>query len=253
MRSASKTARRKSGRSGPKSARTEIEVKLRIADRRGLLRQLARLKAKLIAPRVHEMNTLYDTQDGKLARQGQMLRLRVERLAHGAPGAGKRSKHPGVSALLTYKGPGASSKKGSRRAPRAASTARYKIREEHELRLGNHEEMPRILEALGLHPWFRYEKFRSTYCLPGMAHLKLELDETPIGPFLEIEGGRGRIDRSAALLGFARSDYIDRSYGALYMEHCGLGRGAAPQSEPTPFSGLPDMLFRRSKHSKERS
>jgi adenylate cyclase class IV len=252
MRSASKTAPRKSGRSGAKSLKTEIEVKLRIVDRRGLLRQLARLKAKLIAPRVHEMNTLYDTQDGRLARHGQMLRLRVERLAHWAPGAGKRSKHPGVSALLTYKGPGAS-KKGSRRASRAASPARYKIREEHELRLADHEEMPRILEVLGLRPWFRYEKFRSTYCLPGMAHLKLELDETPIGPFLEIEGGRGGINRSAALLGFARSDYIDRSYGALYMQHCGLGRGAAPQSEPTPFSGLPDMLFRRLKHSKGRS
>jgi adenylate cyclase, class 2 len=257
MRSASKTAARKSGRSAPKGGRTETEIKLRIGDRRALLRQLAGLKAKLIAPRVHEMNTLYDTQDGKLAGQAQMLRLRVERVTHGATGRRKRSKGDGISALLTFKGPGTSlrkgSKKGSKRAPKPASGARYKVREEHELRIADHEEMPRILEALGLRPWFRYEKFRTTYGLPGIAHLKVELDETPIGLFLEIEGERGAIDRSAELLGFARSDYIDVSYGALFMEQLGLAPKAAPQNEPTPFSGLPDMVFRKSRRSRGRS
>jgi len=188
------------------------------------------------------MNTLYDTRDGKLARKGQMLRLRVERRARRTDRAKKKSKGAGVSALLTIKGPGLPRRGG----PKRASAARYKIREEHELRIGDHEEMPRILEALGLRPWFRYEKFRTTYRLPGIAHLKLELDETPVGSFLEIEGERDAIDRAATLLGFARSDYIDKSYGALFMEQRGPARKAASQIEPTPFSGLPDMLFRRS-------
>ena len=126
MRSASKTAARKSGRGVPQGGSTETEIKLRVGDRRALLRQLAGLKVKLIAPRVHEMNTLYDTQDGKLARQAQMLRLRVERVTHGAAGAGKRSKGDGISALLTFKGPATSlrkdpnngSKKGSKRTPK---------------------------------------------------------------------------------------------------------------------------------------
>jgi adenylate cyclase class 2 len=195
------------------------------------------------------MNTLYDTRDGKLARQGQMLRLRVERRARRTDRAEKKSKGAGVSALLTIKGPGLPRKGG----PKRASAARYKIREEHELRIGDHEEMPGILEALGLRPWFRYEKFRTTYRLPGIAHLKLELDETPVGSFLEIEGERDAIDRAATLLGFARSDYIDKSYGALFMEQRGLPRKAASQIEPTPFSGLPDMLFRRSRRSRGRS
>jgi adenylate cyclase, class 2 len=213
------------------------------------LPQFARLKAKLIAPRVHEMNTLYDTPDGKLARQGQMLRLRVERRARRTDRAEKKSKGAGVPALLTFKGPGLPGKGG----PKRASAGRYKIREEHELRIGDHEEMPRILEALGLRPWFRYEKFRTTYRLPGIAHLKLELDETPVGCFLEIEGKRDAINRAATLLGFARSDYIVKSYGALFMEQLGLARKAASQIEPTPFSGLPDMLFRGLKRSQERS
>jgi adenylate cyclase, class 2 len=257
MRSASKTAARKSGRGAPKGGSTETEIKLRVGDRRALVRQLAGLKAKLIAPRVHEMNTLYDTRDGKLARQAQMLRLRVERVTHGAAGTGKRSKGDGISALLTFKGPASSlrkgSQKGSKRTPKPGPGKRYKVREEHELRIADHEEMPRILEALGLRPWFRYEKFRTTYGLPGIAHLKVELDETPVGLFLEIEGERGAIDRAAELLGFARSDYIDGSYGALFMEQLGLARKAAPQNEPTPFSGLPDMVFPKSKRSRGRS
>src|SRR4029077_20189082 len=92
MRSASKTRLRKSDRRAGKKSNTEIEIKLRIGDRRGFLRQLLRLKAKRTRARVHEMNTLYDTGDGQLARQGRMLRLRVERPAGRARSAGRRPK-----------------------------------------------------------------------------------------------------------------------------------------------------------------
>src|ERR1700719_359773 len=104
MRSASKRGLRKSGRGAPQRAGTEIEIKLRIADRRQLLQRLARLRAKSTAPRVHEVNTLYDTADGDLARHGQMLRLRLERPAGRATGAAKARKigkqKPEISALL---------------------------------------------------------------------------------------------------------------------------------------------------------
>lgn len=244
MRSASKTALRKSGRGAPRKTGTEIEIKLRIADQRQLLQGLARLNAKLVAARVHEANTLYDTADGHLARHGQMLRLRLERPAGRANGAGKARKtgkrRPEIHALLTFKGPA----KGAK----ANRPSRYKVREEHELRIADHQQLPRILEALGLRAWFRYEKFRSTFQLPGMS-VKLELDETPIGVFVELEGERGQINRAAALLGFHGSDYINKSYGALFMEARGRSRarGRMAPVEPTPSSGLPDMLFARSK------
>ncbi len=246
MRSASKTGLRKSGRPPRRGTHTEIEVKLRIADKRRLLGQLARLKARLIRPRVHELNTLYDTPEGNLARQGQILRLRVERPSARANRAGKaREKASGeseTSALLTFKGPA--------KGPRANTPGRYKIREERELRIRDPGEAPRILEALGVRPWFRYEKFRTVFELPGMRSLKLALDETPIGLFLELEGPPGEIDRAAELLGFARSGYITKSYGALFMEQCGLSRrssGRASHGEPVPFSGVTDMLFGRKK------
>jgi adenylate cyclase class IV len=241
MRSASKTGLRKSARRVGKKADTEIEVKLRISDRRGFLRQLARLKAKLTRARVHEMNTLYDTSDGQLARHGQMLRLRVESAARGGPRAGQRRRvakdrpRPTNSAVLTFKEPV--------NGAEASKPERYKIRAEHELRISNPEEMPKVFEALGLRPWFRYEKFRSTFTLPGMARLKLTLDETPIGLFVELGGARGEIDRAAGMLGFARSDYINKSYGALFMEERGLA-GPTSGGEPIPSSGLTYMLFR---------
>src|ERR1700680_2348268 len=233
MRSASKTLLRKSARGAGKKSSTEIEVKLRIGDRRGFLRQLSRLKAKLTRARVHEMNTLYDTSDGQLARQGQMLRLRVESAARGGPRAWQRRKvakdkpRPTNSAMLTFKGP-ANGAETNNPEP-------YKVREEHELCISNPEEMPKIFEALDLRPCFRYEKFRTTFSLPGMAQLKLTLDETPIGLFVELEGERGQIDRAAGMLGFARSDYINKSYGALFVEERGLARPTSGK-EPTSFS-----------------
>ena len=189
------------------------------------------------------MNTLYDTADGNLARHGQMLRIRVERPARKAAGAaGARKIARGTAGKwvwLTFKGPAT--------GERAKDRGQYKIREEHEARIFDDGEVLGILEALGMRPWFRYEKFRSTFSLPRMKGLKLVLDETPIGVFVELEGRREEIDRAAQLLGFGASDYVTQSYGALFMEKHGLsrGRGGASRVEPTPFSGVPDMLFRR--------
>jgi adenylate cyclase class IV len=80
--------------------------------------------------------------------------------------------------------------------------------------------MARILRSLGLQPSFQYEKFRTTYALPGIRGLKLELDETPVGIFLELEGRIAGIDRVARLLGYARPDYLKETYGSLYLAEC---------------------------------
>ena len=79
--------------------------------------------------------------------------------------------------------------------------------------------------------WFQYEKFRSTYRFPAKARwaldLLIELDETPIGAFVELEGPPDAIDRAAALLGFSRKDYITKSYLALYLDEC-RAQGSTP-------------------------
>jgi adenylate cyclase, class 2 len=290
MRGSSKTGLRKSpgGARGKAKmeTKTEIEIKLRVADLSQLLRQLARLGAELIAARVHEMNTLYDTAQGDLLRQGRMLRVRVERPASRWKSSGRIPRNrrqgrgreaSGFSALLTFKGPAGAPQRGAKRAAekigKTKTAPAYKIREEHEIRVSDQEEVSRIIEGLGLRPCFRYEKFRTTYRLPGIRNLKLEVDETPIGPFLELEGPRREIDRAAARLGFGPAEYITKSYGALFMEERGVGRGLKsrkhagaereaekashlePNDEPTVeladelarFSGLGDMLFNSSR------
>jgi adenylate cyclase class IV len=80
--------------------------------------------------------------------------------------------------------------------------------------------LARILSALGYLPVFRYEKFRTTYALPGISALKIELDETPMGTYLELEGSVAGIDRAACHLGYSRREYITGSYGALYLASC---------------------------------
>jgi adenylate cyclase class IV len=150
----------------------EIEVKLRIADTAAFLRRLEQLGAKATGPRMHEMNTLFDSPDGRLASGGQMARVRVERPAP-TKEAGSRGKSvgakakPGTGAVgalaqsgpvatLTYKGPATSREDG------------YKEREEHEVRIGNAGVLEGMCRLLGLRPWFRYEKYRTPYVLPSI-------------------------------------------------------------------------------------
>jgi len=194
----------------------EVEVKLRVADLAGLRRRLARLGLRpTAAGRVYERNILFDTPRGDLAKHGQLLRVRRVAPASGSRGAPRAH----LGAQLTYKGP------AEQAAPAdAARVGRYKVRQELEVGVADPEQVGRILEALGLRGWFRYEKYRTSFRLPGSFRwaggLQVELDETPIGSFLELEGPPQAIDRAAKLLGYAPSNYIAKSYLALYLDQC---------------------------------
>jgi adenylate cyclase class 2 len=118
----------------------------------------------------------------------------------------------------------------------------YKIRKEREVIVADPATMAAILEGLGLRPIFRYEKYRSTYSLPTTGGLKVELDETPAGNFLELEGTPKAIDRAAALLGYRREDYITKSYGALWMERNGAASGGESRTGNRNRTAG-DMLF----------
>ena len=215
---------------------TEIEIKLRVEDLAAMRRRLNRAGARQMTPRRHEANTLYDTPQGGLARHGQMLRIRAEspagkmKAAKSRPRAAGRSAHA-PQAILTFKGPATLGQEQT-----AALGRRYKIREESEVTIGDPIALGAIFEALGLRPYFRYEKLRTAYALPGLPSLKVVLDETPIGAFLELEGSPANIDRGAARLGFSPSDYITQTYAGLYLAHCRR-------------QGLPpaDMLFQKGK------
>jgi adenylate cyclase class 2 len=187
----------------------EIEIKLRITNMREFLRKLARLKAARVR-RVFEHNILFDTQGNILRRSGKLLRLRLEWPADRS-GAAKRPTSAEARGILTYKSP-----TGARRR----RDSRYKVVEETELEVSNPQRLPPILEGLGLRPTFHYEKRRTLYQLPGLPHLQIDLDETPIGVFVELEGPRRVIDRAARLLGYGPPDYLVTNYWILYRDTC---------------------------------
>ena len=82
----------------------------------------------------------------------------------------------------------------------------------------------------------RDSKFRTSFRLPN---LHLDLDETPLGAFLELEGAAKAIDRVSRALGYSTHDYLRSSYWDVYAAACRrLGR-------------LPrNMVFERNKIAK---
>src|SRR5713226_5755231 len=207
----------------------EREIKLRVDDLGALRRGLAKLSALVVTPRVHELNAVFDTSGFDLAKREHLLRIRKET----AGASGGRTSRAGTHALVTFKRPvsaAGSNGKGER----------HKVREEIELEVSDEKALARIFEALGLNAWFRYEKFRTTFRLRGSQRwakgLLIELDETPIGIFLELEGSASAIDRAARALGFETGDYILANYMALYREYC-QSQGEEPR----------DMLFANKK------
>lgn len=220
-------------RNGLRLMATEIEIKLAIRDGKKLARALKRLGAKAAnvkAPRMHEMNLIFDTPDGGLAKHGQLLRIRTETPAPAKKG--ERSKAV-ARTVLTFKSPPEELAIGDLGPAR---DRRHKVREEIETELTDGATMRRIFEGLGLRGWFRYEKYRTTYVLPGRhgwaKGLLIEVDETPIGTFVELEGAAGAIDRAAKELGYSARDYVLKNYLVLYVEEC-KRRGESPK----------DMLF----------
>ncbi len=182
----------------------ETEIKVPCPDHDAILERFVRegFTATVLQPRHFEDNRLFDTADGVLRTNRSALRIRS---AEGRT-------------IVTFKG----------KPTDAAIVEGFKIREELECEASDATVMAAILERLGYRPFFRYQKFRTTFRLehPEIdGELKAMLDETPLGGFLELEGTKPAIDWAAARLGLALSEATAASYIKLQAEHCAaLGR-----------------------------
>jgi adenylate cyclase class 2 len=199
----------------------ETEIKLKISDLPAFHRALKRMGARPAGPgtsKVHEENVIFDTPQGGLAKHGQLLRIRTEMPeVRGKPKTGR----PKQRVMLTFKRPPAQPADGGLES---TSHGAYKVREEMEVEVSDAGNLSRIFEGLGMRGWFRYEKYRTTFRLPASKAwakgLLIELDETPIGTFVELEGPAAAIDRAAEELGFSKRDYVLKNYLRLYVEEC---------------------------------
>ncbi len=174
----------------PATQPTETEIKLPAPAAAAARRLLRAAGFRVHRRRVFEDNTLFDTAGLKLRHAGTLLRVR----------------RAGSQFVLTYKG-------------RAQAGGRHKSREELEVKLSDAGAMAEIIQRLGFHPVFRYQKYRTEYKQHGKSGIAT-LDETPIGIYLELEGPPAWIDRTARRLGFREEDYITESYGRLYLDWC---------------------------------
>jgi adenylate cyclase class 2 len=164
----------------------EREIKLRFDSADEARAMVVALGATPTLGRRLQEDCLFDTEDERLRRQRSTLRVRSE----------------GGKSLLTYKGP--------------CIPGLMKIREEYETVVGDGATLQTILEEIGLHVWFRYEKYREEFSLDDVV---IAVDETPVGIFIEVEGGEDAIHATARALGRTPADYITDSYRFLFLQH----------------------------------
>lgn len=180
-------------------AALEREIKLRFDHAEAARAAVLAAGATPLRGRRLQEDCLLDTEDEQLRRHRCVLRVRVE--------SGR--------SFITFKGP--------------VQPAMIKVREELETVVGDGALLLRILESLGFHVWFRYQKYREEFAL---GDVNIAVDETPVGTFVEIEGGDQGIVEIAEALGRSPSDFLLDSYRRLYVLECAA-------------RGLPatDMLF----------
>src|ERR671918_1458403 len=156
----------------------EREIKLRFESAEEARAAIIATGATPLLGRRLQEDSLLDTEDEQLRRRRCVLRVRVEN--------GK--------SRLTFKGP--------------VQPSTMKVRDEFETLVGDGEVLLRVLEELGLHVWFRYEKFREEFCHEDVI---VAVDETPVGVFVEIEGSELGITQMAQALGKDTPDYVVES------------------------------------------
>ena len=172
-----------------KNLETEIKIKLVDIAIKEMREKILNQKFTLVEKNSLEHNIVYDTKKNKLKKSGLLLRLRRK--------SGKN--------VLTLKAPSSKSKE----------LGNYKVREETEVEVSDFENTAAIITALGFKVFFIYEKYREVY---KNGNVKIMVDHTPIGDFLEIEGEAEEIDKTAAKLGFDKNDYITASYYSLFVK-----------------------------------
>ena len=133
----------------------EREIKLRFASADEARAAILNAGATPLHGRRLQEDVLLDHDDEQLRRRRCVLRVRTE----------------GGKSRLTFKGP--------------VQPSSMKLREEVETVVGDGEVLLRVLHELGLHVWFRYEKYREEFAREDVI---VAIDETPVGVFVEIEG-----------------------------------------------------------------
>ncbi len=163
----------------------ETEVKIKVEDLHEIKRRMKK-KGGIYESSFFEDNIVFDDAHGTLRRKEYLLRLR---------------KSDRIT--VTVKTP--------------MQKERYKVMQEYEIEVSDFDQTLSILNVLGYHKVFRYQKMREIF---SFQHTKVFLDDTPIGYFVEIEGEGKDIEHAAKLLDLDFSKKITKNYIEVYLDYC---------------------------------
>jgi len=176
----------------------EVEVKIRARSAAEARRRILTAGGIEIRPRHFEDNRILDTPSGDLAARRALLRVRSTSDGRG---------------WVTFK-------------EKVGEDTRAKVRDEWESEVSSAEALAAILERAGFVVSYRYQKYRTVFRAGGAT---IDLDETPMGCFIEIEGSEESLDAMTKVLGAGEADRIVEDYRTLwYAWLAGQGR---PESD----------------------
>jgi predicted adenylyl cyclase CyaB len=134
-----------------------------------------------------ETNILFDFPDRRMQKMDSVVRLRKQ----------------GCNVFVTFKGP--------------CRGTGFKERIETEFQADSFSVAKKFLESIGLRSFFVYEKKKKEYLFNGCRVSFLIFPF--IGKWVELEGNKKAIKKSALKLGLDFSNGISKSFPALFKEH----------------------------------
>jgi adenylate cyclase class 2 len=184
----------------------ELEAKFWLPSLTEIQWRVKTLGATLHSPRKLERNLRFDTPEGTLTLNGEVLRLRqTERNT------------------LTYKRPGES----------------YEVRREWEIEVDDHEVAQGLLEGLGYQLIHCYERYREVFQLGDCLVM---LDEVPYACFVEIEGlNLNSIRATCNRLSLNWQQRIQRTYLEMFQTLINSLEVKPDQATFAAFANLPQV------------
>ena len=173
----------------------EIEIKFKI-DKPNLIRKKLKEKGAKFVGGAFERTLKFDTENFDLQKEGKFLRIRA-----------------GFENVITYK-------RKLKSKPRSREISlrgkKFKEREEIELEISDLEKMKKILENLGFTKKWLMEKYREKW---QWGSAEIVIDKLPFDNFIEIEGSKKSIQKTAKLLGLRLADGITATYWGLWEDY----------------------------------
>ncbi len=174
----------------------ETEVKVRAKDPQGMRRRLREAGA-VHTRTARQHDGIYDFQDGKLKKRGEVLRLRVFEPVW--PDGKKK-------AILTFKG-------------KKREKGIVKVREETEFETDDIGGALLALQEMGLVRKLEYLKVTEFYKL---GKIKITLDHFPhfheLGYFIELEANKRDIEIGMKKLKFGAKDVVHETYPEIVSQ-----------------------------------